>query len=320
MRSAHSFFIPDEDSCRDVTGLVRQIAQKVLVDNQCLYCEHDSHKAYKAFGDVQNHMKDMGHCMINLEHLGEFRSHYDFTADNLHFIEKYFEKVTENVDEGYVEYKPKSELMNIHYKINERGEIEDWMDVGEDTDKASESFKIQESTESDLKASELSFKEMNSDITGSFRFAKAKIGDQILDLQSEYHFRDFMISNAQKTQIGELVLPNKKLIGNKEYAVYYNQTYPSNFLFNTEQLVRILEDKGVISTSDALVTYNYQELRKMYLTTIHNEKHADSEQIIAMNKLTEKFHKDRNTLKDRRAINTDIRHKTIFMKHLRKRE
>lgn len=318
MRIEHGFFIPDSDNCRNLAGLVKHMAQKVFEDFECIFCEHTKHIAFKAYGDAQNHMKDMGHCMINLDFFGEFKQHYDFTADNMRFIEKYFEKVVENIEEGVVEYRPKKDLLNIHYKINEDGEVEDWLDMDEQEDDEDSTDKV-DPADSELKASDSSFKEIGSNLSNSYKYTKAKIGDQILDLKSDYHFKNFMIENAQKTAIGELILPNKKLIGNKDFALYYNQNYPSSFLFNSERLLGILQDKGVIKTSDALVTYSHQQLRKLYLATVHSQKYNNGVEVIALNKMTEKFHKEKNLLKVKRDMKSDSRHNTVFSKHYRER-
>ena len=317
MRIEHGFFIPDKLNCNNIEGLITRIAKKVLLNTQCLYCEHDKHKNFKSAGDAQNHMKDMGHCMINIDYIGEFNDFYDYTKDNMQFIEKYFDKIDENVEEGVAEYKPKKELMDIQYKLKDNGEFEDWLDVDENEETENDSFKNADINDSNNKTSELSFKEINSNTSDLYSFTKVKIGDQILNLKDNYHFKNFMIDNAQKTSIGELILPNKKLIGTKDYALYYKQNYPSQFLFDNDQLLRILEDKGVVSKSEALVKYNYQDLKKLYLTTIQNEKHAENEKLKAEKKINEKFNKNKNFLKTKRHMNSDSRHNAILTKHYR---
>ena len=77
MKAEHSFFIPDIGNCIDVVGLLKKLANKIAKDLTCIYCEHTKSKTFKSFRDVQKHMKDLGHCMINPDFLSEYREFYD---------------------------------------------------------------------------------------------------------------------------------------------------------------------------------------------------------------------------------------------------
>ena len=65
MRRAHSFFVPDTDSCAlvDAAGLFCYLQEKVCRHHTCLFCS-------RPFGSAEacrDHMRDKAHCKLNLE-------------------------------------------------------------------------------------------------------------------------------------------------------------------------------------------------------------------------------------------------------------
>lgn len=79
MNKIHGMFIPEQDYLVDTEGLIKYLQEKVLQDNECLYC----HKLKTTASGIQTHMRDKGHCMIAFEseedmiEIGQF---YDFTS------------------------------------------------------------------------------------------------------------------------------------------------------------------------------------------------------------------------------------------------
>lgn len=63
MRKAHNFRIPNADKVSDVESLIGYLATEICTWHECLYC--GAMKDSKAA--VQSHMRDTGHCALNME-------------------------------------------------------------------------------------------------------------------------------------------------------------------------------------------------------------------------------------------------------------
>ncbi|RDI78355.1 hypothetical protein Vi05172_g11618 [Venturia inaequalis] len=63
MRKAHNFRIPNADKVSDVESLTGYLATEICTWRECLYC--GAMKDSKAA--IQSHMRDRGHCVLNLE-------------------------------------------------------------------------------------------------------------------------------------------------------------------------------------------------------------------------------------------------------------
>jgi pre-60S factor REI1 len=63
MYSAHGLFIPEPDQLSDMETFLAYLALIIFEYNQCLYCGMEK----SSLEAVQAHMKDKGHCMINLD-------------------------------------------------------------------------------------------------------------------------------------------------------------------------------------------------------------------------------------------------------------
>lgn len=309
MKAEHSFFIPDIGNCIDVVGFLKKLATKIAKDMDCIFCEHKKNKTFKSFRDLQKHMKDMGHCMINPDFISDYKQFYDYTDDNMAFLEKYFVCVGENKEAEVAIYEPKDNLKNIDLKIEGEEDDDDW----EDLDEEDAEWESEEPNLDKVNASSENRKEE----APTYWFKKVKIGEMILDLSSEFHFRNFMINNSKKTEIGEIVLPNQKTIGNRKYAAYYKQNIPSHWLYSSKQLLEILSDKGAIpkGDEDAVALYSHQDLRKLYVKTVYNERNMN---VVVR---TREDIKNENNLKRKMMINTqrndkrDKRHNKILTKY-----
>lgn len=63
MASFHSFFIPDLEYLKDLSGLISFLGERIAVDNACIFCLKKS-KEFRTLGAVRKHMVDKGHCKI----------------------------------------------------------------------------------------------------------------------------------------------------------------------------------------------------------------------------------------------------------------
>jgi pre-60S factor REI1 len=79
MTKAHGLFIPEASYLVDLAGLITYLGQKLVLGNQCLYCN----KIKGGLEGVRTHMQDKGHTMLGFEtedqqvELGQF---YDFQS------------------------------------------------------------------------------------------------------------------------------------------------------------------------------------------------------------------------------------------------
>lgn len=81
MSIAHSFFIPDAEYCCDVEGLLSYLAEKVMKDFMCLWCNEKGKTFYSAQG-VKRHMIEKGHTKMLHEGscLAEYADFYDYSS------------------------------------------------------------------------------------------------------------------------------------------------------------------------------------------------------------------------------------------------
>ena len=63
MRTAHAMSIPDPTSIIDMQSFVAYLATEVRVWHECLYCG----AAKASTRSIQSHMRDKGHCLLNLD-------------------------------------------------------------------------------------------------------------------------------------------------------------------------------------------------------------------------------------------------------------
>ena len=63
MRAAHGMFIPDPETMVDMESFVGYLATVVRAWHECLYCGAMKSSTL----GIQSHMKDKGHCRLNLE-------------------------------------------------------------------------------------------------------------------------------------------------------------------------------------------------------------------------------------------------------------
>ena len=75
MRMKHNFTILDIECLINLKGLLAYIAERIQLGKMCLCCGKQFQTAERA----QQHMRDVGHCMMPYEGTEEFEAFYDFS-------------------------------------------------------------------------------------------------------------------------------------------------------------------------------------------------------------------------------------------------
>ena len=63
MHQVHGYSVPSAETVTDLESLVGYLATQVSVWHECIYCGATKHST----SSVQSHMRDKGHCQLNLE-------------------------------------------------------------------------------------------------------------------------------------------------------------------------------------------------------------------------------------------------------------
>lgn len=77
MHSVHGLYIPEHHQLSDMETFLGYLASIICEFNECLYCGAEKY----SLEAVQTHMKDKGHCMINLDGESELLDFWD-VSDN----------------------------------------------------------------------------------------------------------------------------------------------------------------------------------------------------------------------------------------------
>ena len=232
MNKEHSFFICDEDFAIDKEGLVRELAERIFNDLNCIHCFNSHKKEFPSFRSVQMHMVEKGHTMMHPDFMSEFGKFYDFTP-------KYIEVEQKYKHVGGDEHKA--------------------MAIGTDFDDSGE----------------CKTNNTNGGGESAVRFGKNDL-------------KRLLRSKFRKNDLGELVLPNGKLIGARKNLRYYKQ-YCSNNAFQRQFFLRALETNKVVDPSTAMMAYNdLSELKRLYKMTVLKNENALKDVKKAQNRKFEK--------------------------------
>ncbi|TGZ85664.1 hypothetical protein EX30DRAFT_301034 [Ascodesmis nigricans] len=104
MTKAHGMFIPEAQYLVDLEGLIKYLGTKLLLGNQCLYCN----KTKGGLEGIRTHMRDKGHTMLGFEteeqqvELGQF---YDFRSSYSDYGEESYS--SDEADQKIKSLKPK---------------------------------------------------------------------------------------------------------------------------------------------------------------------------------------------------------------------
>ena len=75
MRTTHDIFIPDPEMVTDMQSLVGYLATEIRTWHECLYCGATK----SSIRSIQSHMRDKGHCLLNLDREPELRDFWEST-------------------------------------------------------------------------------------------------------------------------------------------------------------------------------------------------------------------------------------------------
>lgn len=247
MTKAHGLFIPERSFLADLEGLIRYLGQKLLLGNQCLYCN----KTKGGLEGVRTHMRDKGHTMLGFEteeqqvELGQF---YDFRGS-----------YSDAEDDGDLDdegnNQPKQRGLKPNYVIRKEGEAEEddeWEGVSDGG----------EGWETDSSASSLDSTELCAvPIDHSTGHSSKSLGKS-----EKHHMQDGWHSHAHSHahvhavyhDDFELHLPSGRSVGHRSLARYYRQNLRDHPL-NDRDVRRIADTPYPHSDNDTDVVSDDEE-------------------------------------------------------------
>lgn len=200
MTRAHGMFIPEAAYLVDLEGLIKYLGTKVLIGNQCLYCN----KTKSGLEGIQTHMRDKGHTMLGFEteeqqiELGQF---YDFRSSYSDYGEE-----SSSSDEAAGREKSKRSLKPKGPADDEGWEDAEGDDAGWETDSSASSLDSTELT------SVRCDPEHKHSVADKHRHRRAD------GFHSHAHHHGVLYHDDY-----ELHLPNGKSVGHRSLARYYRQ-------------------------------------------------------------------------------------------------
>lgn len=194
MHQLYGFFIPDQEYLVDLEGLLGYAQEKIKLGHTCLYCQ----KLFSTWQGCQRHMVSLSHTKLKYERgidLDEWDPFYDFTSAN----EEFFQTAT--VNKRTKTKAATTTMANADDKMEEDGE--EWEDVSEDDD-ADDGDKEQAGDAMEEDKATNNNDEDDEDMYAGYQDEIAKYGFDV-------------------TPLGELILPDGRIIGHRGLARYYKQ-------------------------------------------------------------------------------------------------
>jgi len=227
MLAKFGFYIPFVDFLVDLEGLLEYLGYKIGVGHICIYCN----KPFKSTQAVQTHMRQMGHCMINLRlpSGAEDEDYFQFYE----FSHNLIEEEDEDGDEDYVDEDEEGEE-----EEGEEGTLigeETKTDVEGDTVVMPKVYRVK------LTKSERRFLREQQRVR-TLQLLGKEVPEQVLayvngesdilpgDSRSAEFTRALMPMPAERARAlkdihstGELELTDGTLIGHRDYKIMYQQ-------------------------------------------------------------------------------------------------
>lgn len=66
MESAHTFFVAQQQYCKNIPGLIEYLQEKIEVGNMCINCENKGVRDFQSADAVRKHMADKGHNFMKV--------------------------------------------------------------------------------------------------------------------------------------------------------------------------------------------------------------------------------------------------------------
>ena len=186
MWKQHGFHLPDGEYLVDVHGLLRYCAEKVKVGCMCLYCNGKG-KGFLTARDVQRHMHAKSHCKLLYEE-----------GEDLHEFRPFYD-----FSASYA-LPPCSKKMT-------RGKV-----------KAQE--RRMDDDEQSLETVDSDYEEVSGDEDEGMIVGREESEDE--DDEEDEDVEQMLRQGAlQVSELGELMLPDGRCLGRREYQRYYKQRY-----------------------------------------------------------------------------------------------
>lgn len=101
MSQEHGLFLPEIEHLSDIETMIEYLRKIINDYNECLYCG----VAKQSTAVIQRHMRDKGHCMINLEREPELLEFWEFSDSDVHSSDDEAELIPRSQDEEEAEVK-----------------------------------------------------------------------------------------------------------------------------------------------------------------------------------------------------------------------
>lgn len=79
MEINHGFFVVESSYVKNLSGLLKYLAEKINIGLLCIQCENKGTKDFKTGAAVKTHMMDKGHSFMCVNEFEEYAEFYDFT-------------------------------------------------------------------------------------------------------------------------------------------------------------------------------------------------------------------------------------------------
>ena len=66
MESAHSFFIAQQQYCKNISGLIEYLQEKIEVGHMCITCQNKGVRDFQSGDAVRKHMADKDHVFMKV--------------------------------------------------------------------------------------------------------------------------------------------------------------------------------------------------------------------------------------------------------------
>jgi pre-60S factor REI1 len=189
MQRKYGFFLPDQEYLVDAEGLVGYCQEKIKLGHYCLYCQ----RMFSSWQACQKHMIATRHTKLRYERgvdLEEFDPFYDFTEADEAFLGSK-QRGMEEMNE---------EVMEGDSHDNDDDDDDEWEDVTDDEEEDMEGVE---------NANDVQEEDGNDGLYAAYKDEIANFGFGV-------------------TSLGELILPDGRIIGHRGLLRYYKQRVGHN--------------------------------------------------------------------------------------------
>ncbi|CAD8065488.1 unnamed protein product [Paramecium sonneborni] len=253
--SNHGFFIREQKHCINVEGLLKALSEQINKNNTCLHC----FQTFKNSHAAKDHMLDKGHCFMPQQEYKVLSKYYNFEEKLLGILAEQKEQQLQ------IEAKKQQLQLKQEQKFDENEkkndiQVEDEGDWEDDEDE--NEFSDDDDNDEDLKLKQKQTDELQTD--EELRQKRLK---QLLKQISKH--------KATLTKTGELLLPDGKLLGHRDYRKYYKQNHIPFKVPETEPLeeLNLADENQLALLSNELIVGH---LRHFYYQKTRTQAHGQT--------------------------------------------